>query len=362
MRGSSSAAVVLASMSTVSITRHNENAVCCSLFACCLISTRSPLPQAAESAQTAPQKVDEVGATRHAFAVAHAYACVPMRLSHRFCCQHILPLLPPTQMRDAAADTGNQAAAKASELKDKAADKAGEVRRRGGWRPHANKGMAMHRIACVQPHNVCIRVPHPLPLAPLPLAVFSRLQTLPRTPAQHNTQVSGRAQESAEEAKQSTQEALDHTKARAQETADTVSVLTWRSWWWWWCAGRLSNAFTRIVALWRRQHVATSTTLCCTLKNTPAPSGPSLLIILTRSPAACPLPPHVSSNPPTTHQPQPTTQTSERASETADKVSSQAQQTAEEAKSTLSDKAQQVREGAREGGSVCYVWRGVLTG
>jgi len=41
-------------------------------------------------------------------------------------------------------------------------------------------------------------------------------------------QVSGRAQESIDSAKQSTQEAWDHTKASAQQTADKVGAsLTW---------------------------------------------------------------------------------------------------------------------------------------
>lgn len=78
--------------------------------------------KASESAQTGPQKVDEVGGSVSP-AVAHQLSVLPHPT-------HALPVPPPhacMQMVQSAAETRVQAADKATELKDKAADKAGEV-------------------------------------------------------------------------------------------------------------------------------------------------------------------------------------------------------------------------------------------
>lgn len=91
-----------------------------------------------------------------------------------------------------------------------------------GFRMHAQHTVVtVHKHLCTSPRLGCwttvltlLRCPRLLPLHPLP-----PLPSLPPPP-----QVSGRAQESADQAKQSTQEAWEHTKAASQETADKVGA------------------------------------------------------------------------------------------------------------------------------------------
>jgi hypothetical protein len=82
--------------------------------------------KAADSAQTGPQKVDEVGVALRLLLLLRTTPARCVMLTT--CAAFALP--PYMQMAQSAAETRDQAADKAAELKDQAADKAGEVRLR----------------------------------------------------------------------------------------------------------------------------------------------------------------------------------------------------------------------------------------